>query len=164
MNRKRGGSRGRGAGRRGHASQEAVSHMFRAAWAALFVLLVGPFFAALATLVLFGLALGFGIAPGDFAGKSLADAGGHVAPVAVMAFVWSIIPAILAATAVFLVVSRNGSVGMLTTAASGVVAFALGVLITPIPVGGWLPLLSFVAGLVALGCREVLIARRILAR
>jgi hypothetical protein len=77
-------------------------------------------------------------------------------------FVWSAIPAAIAALALVVVVLLRGSFGWLEAAAAGIAGFMLAILASPGALGKGVPFFAFVAGLVAVGVRQILVAGRIL--
>lgn len=133
-------------------------NMQRALWTFLIFALVAPFFAALAIAAVVILAPLLGL--GDLLPPGLPPLG----MVALSAFVWGIVPAVLAGIALGVIVLRQGSVGWIAAAAVGVVAFAIAAIIFPVPELAHLrPYLAFLAGLVAVVLREMLARARILA-
>jgi hypothetical protein len=133
-------------------------NMQRALWTFLIFALVAPFFAALAIAAVVILAPLLGL--GDLLPPGLPPLG----IVALSAFVWGIVPAVLAGIALAVIVLRQGSVGWIAAAAIGVVAFAIAAIIFPVPELAHLrPYLAFLAGLVAVVLREMLARARILA-
>lgn len=141
-----------------------ISNGQRAFWMVLFYMLVGPFFGALAAAMMFTLSLLVGAPPEPFASQSLAEAADKIGPVAVASFVWSAIPAALAALGMVMMVIKRGTIGPFVAGAVGVIAFTAAIVVFPFPTGGWQPLIAFVAGLVSLACRQVLVAGGILKR
>lgn len=133
-------------------------NMQRALWTFLIFALVAPFFAALAIAAVVILAPLLGLE--DLLPPGLPPLG----MVALSAFVWGIVPAVLAGIALAVIVLRQGSVGWIAAAAIGVVAFAIAAIIFPVPELAHLrPYLAFLAGLVAVVLREMLARARILA-
>jgi hypothetical protein len=129
----------------------------RAFWTFLFYTLCGPFFAAL------GYAAFALLAPplrlGALLPAGLPPLGEAVAGV----FVWSALPAALAALGVVPLVLKRGTFGWVIAAAAGVIAFAAATAIAPFPHQNALPALAFTAGLVSLAVRQVLLSAKILA-
>jgi hypothetical protein len=128
----------------------------RALWTFLFFTLCGPFFAALtyAIAILLAAPLGLG---------SLLPQGLPPLPEAVMGvFVWSALPAALAAVILLPIVWRRGTFGWVEAAAAGVVAFAAAAVLAPFQNFGGLSVLAFLAGLIAIAVRHVLLAAGIL--
>jgi len=133
-------------------------NMQRALWTFLIFALVAPFFAALAIAAVVILAPLLGL--GDLLPPSLPPLG----TVALSAFVWAILPAVLIGIGLAVVVLLHGSVGWIAAAAIGVVAFAIAAIVFPAPELAHLrPYLAFLSGLVAVVLREMLARARILA-
>ncbi|MGL4395400.1 MAG: hypothetical protein ACRCS9_02570 [Hyphomicrobium sp.] len=132
-----------------------VSNGQRALWMVLITSLAAPFFAALTAvaMALVTRALGAG---GLFGG---ADAIGDVA---VAAFAWSALPATLAALGLALIVVRRATYSWLEAAVAGVLAFTLVFVILPFNAGGNVAPFAFLAGLIAILLRAMLIHGRIL--
>jgi hypothetical protein len=132
-----------------------LSNTVRALWMVLITSLAAPFFAGLVfvALQLISPATGFLLPPHP--GEALGD-------VAVDAFVWSALPATVAALGLTPFVLQHGTYGWLEAAVAGVVAFAAGAIIFPFAAGSALPFLAFLAGLVAIGMRSLLIMGGIL--
>lgn len=135
----------------------AISNAQRALWTFLMYALVAPFFAAIAVafVVLFASAFGLvALLPGDVP-IPLGSA-------ALGSFVWSALPAVASGLVLALVVLRSGTFGWVLAAAIAVIAFAVFAVLLP----GWLadarPYLAFLAGIVSLGVRQVLLAAEIL--
>lgn len=128
----------------------------RALWTFLFYTLLGPFLAA----VLYALAtvLAGPLKLAALLPEGLPPLGEGVASV----FVWSALPAALAALGLVPMVLRRGRFGWIEAAAAGVLAFAAANVVAPFQSQGALPFLAFVAGLVSLGVRHVLRAANIL--
>jgi hypothetical protein len=133
-----------------------VSNGQRALWTFLIYTLVGPFLAALAV------ALGLLLAPPFGLGALLPENAPAVGDAAMGVFVWSAIPAAIAALALVVVVLLRGSFGWLEAAAAGIAGFMLAILASPGALGNGVPFFAFVAGLVAVGVRQILVAGRIL--
>lgn len=134
-----------------------VSNGMRALWTFLFYTLVGPFLAALLVVVALLLAPPFGLGaliPTD------APAAGDAA---IATFVWSAIPAAIAALALVPLVFFRGSFGWLEAAAAGVLGFCVALFIAPSAAGNAIPFFAFVAGLVSVGVRQVLLTGNILS-
>lgn len=129
----------------------------RAMWMVLITSLAAPFFASLlyVALNLARPALDFTLPPrGD---ESLAE-------LAVAAFAWSALPATVAALGLLPLVLQEGTYGFLPAAIAGVLGFAAGAIILPFGYGHSLAFLAFLAGLVAVGMRIMLIEGGILSR
>lgn len=133
-----------------------VSNWSRALWTGLGLMLVGPFFAALGVVVamLLGPPLGLGpLLPGDLPDPGFAG---------LFTFVWSAVPAGLAALVIVPVVGVTGSVGALVAAAAGVAGFFIATLFTDFAYRDFMPAMAFLAALVALGVRYALMAGGVL--
>ncbi len=87
-----------------------------------------------------------------------------IGEVAVDAFVWSALPATVAALGLTPFVLQHGTYTWLQASVAGVIAFMAGAIIFPFPAGNALPILAFVAGLVAIGMRALLIVGGILLK
>ncbi|MGQ0456236.1 MAG: hypothetical protein ACT4OU_04145 [Hyphomicrobium sp.] len=127
----------------------------RAVWMVLITSIAAPFFASLAeaALSLAGPAFDFAVPPR--ANKPLGE-------VAAGAFAWSALPATIAALGLTPYVLQTGGYGWLHAAVAGVLAFTAAVIIWPFEAGDSLPGLAFLAGLVAIGIRAMLIKGGIL--
>jgi len=129
----------------------------RALWTFLVYALVAPFFAALIVVAVVILADALGL------GELLPAGRPPVGAVGVRAFVWSAVPAVLAALALAPAVLRNGGFGWIIAAVAGVLAFAIAAGLFPLPgLDDARPYLAFLAGLGAVAVREVLVRGRIL--
>jgi len=132
-----------------------VSNAQRALWTVLISSFPAPFFAGLINLAL-SLAsplTDFLLPPhGDVAASELA----------VNAFAWSALPATVMALGLMPFVLQHGTYSWLQAAIAGVLGFAAGSIIFPLAPGSALPLLAFIAGLVAVGVRAMLLAGGIL--
>ena len=128
-----------------------VSNSQRALWTFLIYALVGPFFAALAVVIVIVSAKIFGLSsllPVEVA--SLGQAG-------LAAFVWSIVPALLTALVLAVVVWRTGGFNWLLAVVVGVIAFAIAAMLLPLGLDHARSYLAFLAGLVSLAVRQALI-------
>lgn len=136
-------------------SANDVSNGQRALWMVLITSLAAPFFASLVAvaMMLAGSMLD-GLLP-PRAGRSIGEA-------AVGAFAWGALPATIAALGLTPYVLHAGTYSWLHAAVAGVIAFTAAVILWPIEAGGALAFLSFLAGLVAIGLRSMLIRGRIL--
>lgn len=132
-----------------------TSNAQRALFSVLITALIAPAVAAAAALAIWltGALLGVQLLP--LAGER-ADA------VALGAFVWSALPAIVAALALTPYVLRDGTYGWLHAAVAGVVAFGAAAIIFPFGGGPVMPAMAFLAGLIAILVRSILIGVRIL--
>jgi hypothetical protein len=128
-----------------------VSNSQRALWTFLIYALVGPFLAALALVILIASAWIFGLSsllPVEV--SSLGQAG-------LAAFVWSIVPALLTALILAVVVWRTGGFTWLVAVVVAVIAFAIAAMLLPLGLDHTRPYLAFLAGVVSLAVRQVLI-------
>jgi hypothetical protein len=137
------------------AEKSKLSNTMRALWMVLITSLAAPFFAGL-----FVVALTFLGPAADFllpahGGEALGEA-------AVDTFVWSALPATVAALGLSPFVLQQGTYGWLEASVAGVVAFAAGAIIFPFEANNALPFLAFIAGLIAIGMRSLLIMGGIL--
>lgn len=132
-----------------------VSNGQRALWMVLITSLAAPFFASL---LCTGLALARPLTeflmpeapmppPGEFA---------------VDVFAWSALPATVAALGLTPFVLQQGTYSWLHAAVAGVLAFTAASIIFPFPNQAALPVLAFLAGLIAIGMRQLLVTGRIL--
>ncbi len=128
-----------------------VTNGQRALWTFLIYALVGPFLAALAIVVLIAAAWAFGLAsllPVEV--TALGEAG-------LAAFVWSAVPALLTALILAIVVWRTGGLTWIAAAAVAVIAFAGAAMLLPLDLHDARPYLAFLAGVVSIAVRQVLI-------
>jgi hypothetical protein len=131
------------------------SNGVRALWTVLITSLAAPFVAGL---IVAALQLSGPVA--DF--LQLPAEGEAIGEVAIDAFVWSALPATVAALGLTPFILQHGTYTWLQAAVAGVVAFAAGAIIFPFAAGRALPFLAFVAGLVAIGMRTILITSGVL--
>ncbi len=118
--------------------------------------LVGPFFAAVLVVVALALAPPLGL--GALLPENLPPLGAA----AITTFVWAVIPAVLVALALSPIALRQDSVGWIVAAVAGAVAFAISATLFPIGMEGARPYLAFLAGLISLAVREVLVRAGVL--
>jgi hypothetical protein len=129
----------------------------RALWTFLIYTLLAPFLAALAVTVVLALGAAFGLAdllPGDAP---------PIGQAALATFVWSAVPAVLTAIALVVLTQRAGGFSWIMAAAVAVVAFAVAAAVLPFGQGEAGPYLAFLAGLVSIAVREVLVRIGIIA-
>ena len=129
----------------------------RALWTFLFYALVGPFFAALALVIIIALASAFGLSgllPAEL--PSLPQVG-------LVAFVWSTVPAVLTALVLAIVVWRTGDFNWLVAVIVAVIAFAIAAMLLPLDLDHARPYLAFLAGIVASMVRQVLVQIDVIA-
>jgi hypothetical protein len=134
-----------------------VTNTQRALWTFLIYALAGPFFAALALVIVVGLASVFGLSgllPVEV--PSLGQVG-------LAAFVWSTVPASLVALVLAIVVWRTGGISWIAAAAVAVIAFAASAVLLPLGLEDARPYLAFLAGIVSIVVREVLAQASIIA-
>jgi hypothetical protein len=79
-----------------------------------------------------------------------------------MAFAWSALPATIAAIGLTPYVLSQGRYDWLHAAVAGVAAFGISAVILPIGAGPEMPLLAFLAGVIAVAIRAMLIRGGIL--
>jgi hypothetical protein len=133
-----------------------VTNAQRALWTLLIYALVAPFFAGLAVAAVVALARGVGlpsIVPEVVAGAG--EAG-------LVAFVWSALPAVVTALILAGVVWRTGALSWIAAAAVAIIAFAAAAMLLPLELHDARPYLAFLAGLVSVGVRQVLIQAEII--
>lgn len=131
------------------------SNRQRAVWSVLIPLLVTPVLGAVAGVVI--------ALAGQAAGMSLPIFEGMpIGVVAVQTFIWAILPTAVAALGLVPYVIQGGTYSWLHAAVAGVIGFAGAVFIEPFNASGLLPVLAFVAGLVFIATRQILVAIGIL--
>lgn len=133
------------------------THRQRAVWTFLLYTLVAPFFGALVVAAMLIVAPLMGL-------KSPLAGDAPLGVAAAAAFVWSAVPAAAAGLMLVPVMLKRGTFGWIEAAGTGVVAFAAASALFPFAHGGLLPYLAFLAGLVSLALRAVLIAAGIITR
>ncbi len=134
-----------------------ASNSQRALWTFLIYALVGPFFAALGVVAVIAMAWGFGLSGLlPMATPSIGEAG-------LAAFVWSAVPALAAALILGAVVWRSGGLSWIVAAAVAVIVFAAAAMLLPLDLHEARPYLAFLAGLVSIAVRQVLIQADIIA-
>jgi hypothetical protein len=134
-----------------------VTNAQRALWTFLIYALAGPFFAALALVIVVVLASAFGLSgllPVEV--SSIGEAG-------LATFVWSTVPAVVAASILAVVVWRTGGLTWIVAAAVAIIAFAASAVLLPIGLENARPYLAFLAGLASIAVRQVLIQADIIA-
>ena len=128
-----------------------VSNAQRALWTFLIYSLVAPFFAALAVVIFVALARSLGVAslvPEAVPGMGVAG---------ISVFVWSALPATLTAVVLAVVVWRTGGLSWMAAAIVAVIAFAAAARLLPLELHDARPYLAFLAGIVSIAVRQVLI-------
>ena len=128
----------------------------RALWTFLFYTLVGPFIGALLLSLLMPLAMVAGLLPG-VAGLEPAGIASFMGWAALFAYVWAAPAAALTALGLLPFVLRRGTFGWIAAAVAGVIAFAVTAVLFSLPVPDAIPYLAFLAGVVSLINRAVLI-------
>ena len=128
-----------------------VSNAQRALWTFLIYTLTAPFFAALAVVVLIVLAWAFNLT------SLLPIEVGSLGQVGLAVFVWSTVPAVLTALALAGIVWRTGGFNWLLAVVIAVIAFAVAAMLLPLDLDDARPYLAFLAGVVALMVRQVLV-------
>ncbi len=129
----------------------------RALWMFLIYTLVGPFFAAVVVAAALALAPPLGL------GSLLPDNLPPLGAATITTFVWAVIPAVLVALALSPIALRQDSIDWIVAAVAGAVAFAIAATLFPIGMEGTRPYLAFLAGLISLAVRQVLVRAGILA-
>ncbi len=132
-----------------------VTNAQRALWMVLITSLAAPFFASLIDVALTLASPLFDFVLPPRAGKALGE-------VAVGAYAWGALPSTVGALGLVPYVLQSGTYGWLHAAVAGVIAFAAAHIVWPIPAGAAIPFLAFLAGLVAIGMRAMLISGGIL--
>lgn len=128
-----------------------VSNAQRALWTFLIYSLVAPFFAALAIVIFVALARSLGVA------SLVPDAVPGMGVAGISVFVWSALPATLTAVVLAVVVWRTGGLSWMAAAIVAVIAFAAAALLLPLELHDARPYLAFLAGIVSIAVRQVLI-------
>lgn len=128
----------------------------RAVWTFLIYALAGPFFAALLLAVLLALASALGLS------EMLPGGEPPLGKAALAAFVWSTLPAVLTALVLAIVVLRTGALTWIVAAPVAVIAFAAAAVLLPAGLEDARPYLAFLAGMVSIAVREVLVRARII--
>ena len=132
-----------------------VTNAQRALWMVLITSLAAPFFASLVDVALTLASPLFDFLLPPRADKALGE-------VAIGAYAWGALPSTVGALGLVPYVLQTGTYGWLQAAVAGVIAFAAAHVVWPIPAGAAMPFLAFLAGLVAIGMRAMLISGGIL--
>lgn len=132
-----------------------VTNAQRALWMVLITSLAAPFFASLVNVALTLASPLFDFVLPPRAGKSLGE-------VAIGAYAWGALPSTVGALGLVPYVLQSGTYGWLQAAVAGVIAFAAAHVVWPVPAGAAMPFLAFLAGLVAIGMRAMLVSGGIL--
>jgi hypothetical protein len=132
-----------------------VSNGQRALWMTLVTSLAAPFLASLIVVAI--------MLTGPLADYVLPPRGqAPLGDVAISAFAWSSLPATVAAFGLIPFVLQHGSYTWLQAAVAGVLGFVAGAIIFPLADGGAPPVLAFLAGLLAIVMRAMLIGGGVL--
>ncbi|MBK9079352.1 MAG: hypothetical protein WBP38_06695 [Hyphomicrobium sp.] len=134
-----------------------ITNRQRALWMVLITSLAAPFFAALivVAVVVIGQVTGFEIMPAR--DQPLGETG-------LMAFAWSALPATIAAIGLTPYVLDKGGYDWLHAAVAGVLAFGASAVIAPFSAAPAMPFLAFLAGVIAIALRAMLIGGGILRK
>lgn len=128
-----------------------VTNAQRALWTFLIYALAAPFLAALAVVA-------FIIAARALALPSLVpDSLPGIGEVALVVFVWSALPAVLTALILAVVVWRTGGLSWVSAVAVAIIAFAAAAMLLPLELHDARPYLAFLAGIVSIAVRQVLV-------
>jgi len=128
-----------------------VSNLQRALWTFLGYALVAPFFGALAVVIWVAMARVFGLP--SLLPTDVPDIG----KAALVAFVWSAVPAVITGAILAIVVWRTGALTWIAAAAVAIIAFAATAMLLPLELHDARPFLAFLAGIVSIAVRQVLI-------
>lgn len=134
---------------------DEVGNGQRALWTFLFYTLVGPFIGAV-MIALLGLLAGLA---GFFPETAALGLGGFLSATAwtaMFAYVWAAPAAALAALGLMPFVLRNGAFGWIAAAIAGVVAFGIVAILFALPDAKPIPYLAFLAGIISILCRWIL--------
>jgi hypothetical protein len=129
----------------------------RAVWTFLIYALVAPFLGALVIAAVLALASAFALA--DLLPDGVAPTGA----VAIATFVWAILPALITALTLAAMVWSRGNFSWIVAAAVAVVAFTVAAVLVPIGLEDARPYLAFLAGLIAVAVREILVRMSVFA-
>ncbi len=127
----------------------------RAVWMVLITSIAAPLFAAL-------IHVAWGLSGPVFDGLVPLRVHQSVGEMAGAAFVWATLPATVAGLGLTPYVLQSGTYSWLQAAVAGVIACGLSVIVWPIDVGAAMPFLAFMAGLIAIAIRQMLIVGGIL--
>lgn len=134
-----------------------VTNAQRALWTFLIYALAAPFFAALAVTAGIAFAHGFGLP------SLIPSAVTGIGEAGLAAFVWSALPAVVTALVLAIIVWRTGALPWIAAAAVAIIAFAGAALLLPLELHDARPYLAFLAGLVSIAVRQVLIQADIIS-
>lgn len=141
---------------------DGMTNAQRALWTFLFYTLIGPFIGAILLSVLMPLAVVAGLLP-EIADLDSAGIISFTGWAALFTYVWAAPAAALAALGLLPFVLRNGTFGWIAAAVAGVIAFAVTAVVFALPVPEAIPYLAFLAGVVSLINRVILIRIGVLA-
>jgi hypothetical protein len=133
-----------------------VTNAQRALWTFLIYALVAPFIAALTVVALIALASFVGLA-------SLIPVDAPLGETALATFVWAALPATFTALILAIVVWRTGSMSWIAAVAVAIITFAGAAMLLPLDLHDARPYLAFLAGLVSLVVRQILIQADIIS-
>ncbi len=128
-----------------------VSNGQRALWTFLLYALAAPFFAGLGVVIFIALARATGL------NSLVPESVGGLGAAGLATFVWSAVPAVLTGLVLAIVVWRTGALSWMAAAAVAIIAFAGAALVLPLELHDARPYLAFLAGVVSLLVRQVLI-------
>jgi hypothetical protein len=128
-----------------------VTNAQRALWTFLIYALAAPFFSALIIVAAIAFARAVGIP------SLVPDSVGGIGEAGLAAFVWSALPAVATALILAIVVWRSGALPWIAAAAVAIIAFAGAALLLPLELHDARPYLAFLAGVVSIIVRQVLI-------
>lgn len=128
-----------------------VTNAQRALWTFLIYALAAPFFAALAVVAFIAVARAFAMP------SLVPESVPGIGEAALVVFVWSALPAVLTALVLAIVVWRTAGLSWITAAAVAIIAFAGAAMLLPLELHDARPYLAFLAGVVSVAVRQVLI-------
>ena len=134
---------------------DKITNRSRAVWSVLITSLAAPFFAGLIAVAGRLLGLQFGV-------SLIAGPDVPLGDVAIVAFAWGALPATIAALALVPYVLQSGTYSWLNAAVAGVIAFGASAIVVPFSAGPFMAVFAFVAGLIAIAMRAMLIGGGIL--
>jgi hypothetical protein len=137
-----------------NAPSRPPSNSGRALWTFLFYTLAGPFIAGLAAAAaaMAGLTDGLSAEP-----RSPGE-------IAMSIYLWSAVPAAFTALIVLPFLWRRGTFGWPEAGIAGVVGFGLGFVLAPLPLGSATVYVAFLAGLISIVVRQILLVGNVISR
>jgi len=135
------------------SGQDITRNPARLLWTFLFYTLAGPFLAGL-------LAAGAAIVTGDIMAVPDLPRPGELA---ISIYLWSAIPAAIAALILLPFVWTRGRFGLPEAGIAGVIGFGVAFVLSPLPLGGAIAYAAFAAGLISIAVRQILVAGSIIA-